>query len=239
MNDQDTMQLRSIVEAHELIDRRVNALFAQEDEALLAARAATRSHHMPAISISPAQGRHLQLLARSIGARKALEIGALAGYSAIWLTRALPQDGGRLISLEVSAKHARVARESLERAGLSDRAEVRIGSAAETLPALVSEAPFDVIFIDADKASYPLYLDWALRLARVGGWIIADNTVRRGLPLTERLEGGASDDTRGLWEYNRRVAEDARLLALALPTDEGGLDGFTIALVVGEETERR
>ena len=234
MNDQDTMQLRSIVEAHELIDRRVDELFAQEDDALRVARAATRLHHMPAISISSAQGRHLQLLARAVGARKALEIGALAGYSAIWLTRALGADG-RLISLEVSAKHAAVARESLARAGLAERAEVRVGPASELLPMLEDEAPFDVIFIDADKSSYPLYLEWALKLARPGAFIVADNTVRRGLPLVEQLDSAANAETRGLWEYNRRVASDPRLLSLALPTDEGGLDGFTVSLVLGAQ----
>lgn len=231
MNDQDTMQLRSIVEAHELIDRRVDELFAEEDDALRAARATTRLRHMPAISISPAQGRHLQILARAVGARKALEIGALAGYSAIWLARALPEDG-RLISLEISEKHATAARESLTRAGLADRAEVRLGPASETLPALTVEAPFDLIFIDADKANYPLYLEWALRLTRPGAFIVADNTVRRGLPLVDCLDDSASADTRGLWEYNRRVARDSRLLSLAMPTDEGGLDGFTVSLTL-------
>lgn len=228
------MQLRSIVEAHELIDRRVDELFAQEDDALRAARSATRLHHMPAISISPAQGRHLQLLARAVGARKALEIGALAGYSAIWLTRALSGDG-RLLSLEISAKHAAVARESLARAGLADRAEVRVGAASELLPTLVDEAPFDLVFIDADKPSYPLYLQWALRLARPGAFIVADNTVRRGLPLVEELDSAATAETRGLWEYNRSAARNPRLLSLALPTDEGGLDGFTVSLVLGAQ----
>lgn len=232
MNDQDMMQLRSIVEAHELIERRVDELFAHEDDALRAARAATRAHHMPAISISPAQGRHLQLLARAVGARKALEIGALAGYSAIWLARALPADG-RLISLEISEKHAAVARESLALARLAERAEVRVGPASETLPSVIAEAPFDLIFIDADKQNYPLYLEWALRLARLGAFIVADNTVRRGLPLVEELDSAATDETRGLWEYNRSVARDPRLLSLAMPTDASGLDGFTVSLVIG------
>lgn|SRR5487761_1910464 len=234
MNDQDMMQLRSIAEAHELIDQRIDNLFAHEDDALRAARAATRLHHMPAISISPAQGRHLHLLARAINARKALEIGTLAGYSAIWLARALPESG-RLISLEVDEKYARVARESLARAGLADRAEVRLGPACDTLPALTIEAPFDLVFIDADKPSYPLYLEWALRLTRPGAFIIADNTVRRGLPLVEHLPDDASDETRGLWEYNHRAARDPRLLSLALPTDKRGLDGFTISLVIGAQ----
>lgn len=227
------MQLRSIVAAHEVINQRIEALFGGEDEALRAARAATREHHMPAIAISPAQGRLLQMLARSIGARRALEIGALAGYSGIWLARALPAEGGRLVSLEVSERHAAVARASLARAGLAERAEVRVGSASETLPALATEPPFDVIFIDADKVNYPLYLTWALRLIRPGGYIVADNTVRRGAPLAETLPADADADLRGLWEYNRRVAAEPGLISLALPTDEGGLDGFTVSLVTG------
>ena len=133
-----------------------------------------------------------QVLAIACGARKILEIGALAGYSGIWLARALPSDG-RLISLEVSEKHAAVARASLERAGLSDRAEVRLGSALEILPTLTSEAPFDLVFIDADKPPYPAYLDWALKLTRPGSIIVADNCIRGGKPLREPVEDDPSN----------------------------------------------
>lgn len=234
MNDQDTLQLRSIVEAHELIDRRITALFAPEDEGLSAARNATREHLMPAISITAAQGRQLHLLARAIRAQKALEIGALAGYSSIWIARALPEDG-RLISLEINPTYAQVARASLAHAGLSERAEVRVGPAIDTLPTLVPESPFDLIFIDADRAGYPAYLDWALRLARPGAMIVADNTVRCGLALAETLDETASDEMRGLWEYNRRVATDPRLLSLVTPNSQHGLDGFTISLVIGAD----
>ncbi len=232
MADDELARLREVVAARALIDRRIAELYAPEDEALRAAREAPSAHDMPNISISPAQGRLLQTLARAAGARRILEIGALAGYSSIWLARALPLDG-RLISLEVSEKHAEVARASLARAGVADRAEVRVGPASETLPALAAEAPFDLVFIDADKGAYPLYLDWALRLARTGGFIVADNTVRRGAPLAETLPENADETLRGLWEYNQRASSEPRLLSIALPTDEGGMDGLTVSLVVG------
>src|SRR5690348_15773588 len=139
MAEQDELQrLRDEAQKRAFIDERLNALFAPEDDALRAALAAGRAADMPAIQISPLQGRLLQVLAAACGARKILEIGALAGYSGIWLARALPADG-RLISLEVSEKHAEVARASLARAGVGDRAEVRVGPASETLPALADE----------------------------------------------------------------------------------------------------
>ena len=232
MSDDELTRLREADETRAMIDQRIEELYAPEDEALRAAREAPAAHGMPSISVAPAQGRLLQILARAVGARRILEIGALAGYSSVWLARALPADG-RLISLEVSEKHAEVARASLARAGLADRAEVRVGPASETLPALVAEAPFDVVFIDANKDGYPLYLEWALRLARKGGFIVADNTVRYGPPLARTLPEGADADMRGAWEYNQRVAPDPRLLSIALPTDEGGMDGLTMSLVVG------
>jgi caffeoyl-CoA O-methyltransferase len=174
----------------------------------------------------------LQVLAAACGARKILEIGALAGYSGIWLARALPADG-KLISLEVSEKHATVARASLERAGVSDRAEVRVGPASETLPALSSEAPFDLVFIDADKPGYPTYLDWALKLTRPGSVIVADNCIRGGAPLREAANSGDGDPSiKALGEYDRRVANDPRLRSVALPMDDEGTDGFAIAVVL-------
>src|SRR5258708_22577277 len=164
--------------------------------------AAPQANDMPQIAISPLQGRLLQILAVACGAQRILQIGGLAGYSGIWLARGLAP-GGKLISLELSEKHGEVARASLKRAGLSDRAEVRQGPALDLLPALEAEAPFDLVFIDADKPSYPAYLDWALRLTRVGGLIVADNCVRGGAPL----RGGRDDpSTAALGEYHRRGA---------------------------------
>jgi caffeoyl-CoA O-methyltransferase len=230
--DQDDQQhVQRLIEqetARKFIDGALVQLFAPEDEALRAVLETTRASGMPEIQISPLQGRLLQILAFACGARKILEVGALAGYSSIWLARALPPDG-RLISLEVSEKHAAVARASLARAGLSDRSEVRVGPAGELLPALTGDAPFDLVFIDADKPGYPTYLDWALKLTRPGGLIIADNCIRGGAPL--RME---ADDpvTLGIKEYNQRVASDPRLLSVALPLDDDGMDGFAISVVL-------
>lgn len=230
MAEQDELQrLRDEAQKRAFIDERLNALFAPEDDALRAALAAGAAAGMPAIQISPLQGQLLRVLAAACGARNILEIGALAGYSGIWLARALPADG-RLISLEISEKHAEVARASLARAGVGDRAEVRVGPAAEQLAALASEVPFDLIFIDADKPGYPTYLEWALKLARPGSVIVADNCIRSGVPL--RDDPGADEGARALGEYDRRVASDPRLRSVALPLDEGGMDGFAISVVL-------
>lgn len=226
-----TEELRAEHDQRAFIDQRLAAIFAPEDDALRAAVDALSENDMPHIQISPLQGRLLQVLAAACGAKKILEIGALSGYSSIWLARSLPKDG-RLISLEVSEKHARVARQSLQRAGVGDRAEVRVGPADVTLGTLVHEAPFDLIFIDADKPGYPTYLDWALRLTRPGSIIVADNCVRGGRPLADPLPTDTPSDTRALAEYNERVASDAHLLTVALPIDEGGMDGLTVAVVL-------
>lgn len=232
MTDDELARLRQLDATRTGIAARIEALFAPEDEALKAARAAPAAHDMPSISISPAQGRLLELLARAVGARRILEIGALAGYSGIWLARALPPDG-RLISLEVSEKHAEVARASLARAGLADRAEVRVGPAEASLATLASEPPFDMVFVDANKDGYPAYLERALKLARPGAIIVADNTVRNGAPLAAALDPAADANVRGLWAYNQQVAGERRLLSVALANDEGGMDGMTVSLVVG------
>ena len=229
---QELDQLRKNAQQRAKIDTALNTLFAPEDDALRAALDAGRAAGMPTIQISPLQGRLLQVLAAACGARKILEIGALAGYSGIWLARALPADG-KLISLEVSEKHAEVARASLARAGVGDRAEVRVGPASETLPALSSEAPFDLVFIDADKPGYPTYLDWALKLTRPGSVIVADNCIRGGAPLRAAANGAESDPgVKALGEYDRRVANDPRLRSVALPLDDEGMDGFAIAVVL-------
>lgn len=238
-HEQDTQnelqQLREREQARAFIDREATRLFAPEDEALRAAVDALSQNDMPAIQVSPLQGRLLQVLGAASGARKILEIGALSGYSSIWLARSLPADG-RLISLEVSEKHGAVARASLERAGLADRAEVRVGSADTLLPALVSEAPFDLVFIDADKPSYPLYLDWALKLTRPGSIIVADNCIRGGAPFRPQSEDSGAT---ALGEYDRRVATDPRLLSVVLANDEGGMDGVAISVVLTNEMPAR
>jgi predicted O-methyltransferase YrrM len=185
---------------------------------------------LPAIDVAPNQGKLLNLLARMSGAKRVLEIGTLGGYSTIWLARALPADG-KLISLEFEPKHAEVARANIERAGLSTIAEVRIGPAAESLAHLVSEdaAPFDFIFIDANKESYPEYLEWSLRLARIGTVIVADNIVRDG-----ELVDSASTDIRvqGVRRFIEAIAVNPRFDTTALQTvGSKGYDGFALTIV--------
>jgi len=173
------------------------------------------------------------LLARIRGAQTILEIGTLAGYSAIWLARALPA-GGRLITLEADPKHAEVARANIARAGLAEVIELRVGQALETLPQLAAEAagPFDLIFIDADKPNTPEYFTWALKLSRVGSLIIADNVVRKGA-----LADSDSTDpsVRGMRRLHEMLAQEPRVSATTLQTVGGkGYDGFTLALVTAE-----
>jgi predicted O-methyltransferase YrrM len=173
------------------VDNYFNDRLAPEDEALRAALEASDAAGLPSIQISPAQGKFLLLLARSIQARSVLEIGTLGAYSTIWLARALPAEG-RIISCELSPKHAEVARSNLQHAGLAARVDIRVGPAVQTLAQLIAAGttPFDLVFIDADKASYPEYLRAALRLSRAGTLIVADNVVRQGRVVDERGHDG-------------------------------------------------
>jgi predicted O-methyltransferase YrrM len=215
------------------VDRYFGDLFLPEEVALSAALEASRDAGLPAIQVSPTQGKLLHLLARAMGARRVLEIGTLGGYSAIWLARALPPDG-RLITLEADAGHAAVARANVARAGLAGITEVRLGRAQDTLPQLVAEraGPFDLIFIDADKAGYPEYLGWALRLARRGSLIIADNVVRNGA-VTD--DASADPNVQGVRRFNALLAAEPRVSATAIQTVGcKGYDGFALAVVVGE-----
>jgi predicted O-methyltransferase YrrM len=209
------------------IDAYVEGLFVPPDEALEAALRDSRDAGLPEINVSPNEGRLLQLFAELVGARRILEIGTLGGYSAIHFARALPEDGS-LLSLEINERHAEVARANVERAGLTDRVEVRVGDARELLAALTEngEGPFDLVFIDADKESYPEYLDWSLRLSRPGSLILADNTIRGGSVLDP--QDGSARATR---EFNERVAADPALLGIVLPLIRERIDGITIARV--------
>lgn len=196
------------------------------DPALDAALAANAAAGLPGIDVSPAQGTLLQILARMAGARAILEIGTLGGYSTIHLARALP-DGGRLVTLESEPRHAEVARANIARAGLADRVEIVVGRAAATLPTLAG--PFDLVFIDADKGSNPLYLEQAIRLSRPGTVIICDNVVREG-----RVADAASADPAitGTRRFFDALGADARLTATAVQTvGAKGWDGFAIAVV--------
>ncbi len=182
---------------------------------------------LPAIHVSPPQGKFLNLLARLMGARRVLEIGTLAGYSTIWMARALPPDG-ELITLEYDPKHAEVARANIERAGVSGVVDVRVGAALETLPLV--DGPFDVIFIDADKETYPDYFEWSLKLSRPGTLIIGDNVVRDG----EVVDASSSDiRVQGVRRFNEMLAASDRVDATAIQTvGIKGYDGFALALVL-------
>jgi predicted O-methyltransferase YrrM len=174
------------------------------------------------------------MLVRISGARRILEVGALAGYSTICLARALPA-GGRLISLEVAPKHAQIANHFVSQAGLAEKVEIRVGPALTSLEALAADARFDLMFIDANKDQYPEYLDWALRLVRPGGLILADNALSRALVPEQ---GGRDTNARGTQTYNDRVAQDPRLEATILLTRDG-LDGLSVARVRDERTDEK
>ncbi|MFE2073548.1 O-methyltransferase [Streptomyces misionensis] len=203
-----------------------------EDEALRAALRESESAGLPAIAVTAAQGKLLQLLAQVQGARTVLEIGTLGGYSTIWLARALPEDG-RLVSLEYSARHAEVATRNIARAGLERIAEVRVGPALESLPKLADEnpAPFDLVFIDADKANNGHYVEWALRLTRAGSLIVLDNVVRGGRVADA---DSTEPDVVGTRTAIELIASHPRLSGTAIQTvGAKGYDGFALARVLG------
>jgi predicted O-methyltransferase YrrM len=210
------------------IDERLAGLFAADREPERALQA-SRAAGLPDISVTAAQGKLLNILARAQRARSILEIGTLGGYSTIWLAKALA-DGGRLITLEANAKHAEAARLNIARAGLADKVDVRVGPALGTLAQL--EGPFDMIFIDADKPSYPDYLTWSLKLSRPGTLIVADNVVLHGDVFKE-----PSDDPRvhGMRRFLEQLASEPRVTATVTQTvGSKGHDGLAIALVTGE-----
>jgi predicted O-methyltransferase YrrM len=212
------------------VDQYFSDLLVQADPAVDAAMKATEAAGLPAISVSPPMGKLLHLLAKLHRVRTVLEIGTLGGYSTIWLARALPADG-RVITLEADAKHAEVARSNIARAGLNQLVDVRVGPAIETLPRLEAEgvAPFDLIFIDADKPSTPEYFGWALQLSRPGTLIIVDNVVRGGAVVD-----GASRDAsvQGMRRFMSMLASEPRVSATAIQTvGAKGYDGFALAVV--------
>ncbi|MEV5881365.1 O-methyltransferase [Streptomyces sp. NPDC052020] len=204
---------------------------ARDDDALQAALRDSDAAELPQVHVTATQGKLLQLLAQIQGARHILEIGTLGGYSAIWLGRALPEDG-RLISLEHSARHAEVAVRNIARAGLDRQVEVRVGPALESLPKLADEnpPPFDLVFIDADKASNPHYLEWALKLTRTGSLIVVDNVVRGGR-VADAAE--TADDVRGTRAAIELIGSHPRLSGTAIQTvGSKGYDGFALARVL-------
>jgi predicted O-methyltransferase YrrM len=199
----------------------------EKDEVLEAALRESEEAELPPIQVTPLQGKMLHIFARMAGARRILELGTLGGYSTIWLARALPESG-RMVTLEASAKHAAVARKNLERAKL---VELREGPALETLPKLLAERvePFDLIFVDADKEHNAEYLEWALRLSRVGTVIVTDNVVREGMVLDAANDEGAVQGTRRFFDA---IAAKSHVTATAIQTVSGKkYDGFALLIV--------
>ncbi len=212
------------------VDEYISNLLGIEDEALKATEKSIGEAGIPQISVSPVQGKFLEILARLCKATKILELGTLAGYSTICLARALPNNG-RLITLEVDPKHAAVAQNNINRAQLQDLVEIRIGKALDLLLQLEQEgmAPFDMIFIDADKPPYAEYFQWALRLSRPGTLILADNVIREGKVLDENSE---DEMVRGVQRFNKMLSETTSVTSTIIQmigTKEH--DGMAIAIV--------
>jgi predicted O-methyltransferase YrrM len=212
------------------VDQYIGGTIVDCDNVLTQALTTSDSAGLPTIAVSPSHGKMLALLATIRGASKILEIGTLGGFSTIWLGRTLPP-GGRLISLEADPKHAEVARTNLARAGLTGAVEVRVGLALDTLPLLVSEGmgPFDFVFIDADKSNIPEYVDWALKLTRVGSVIVVDNMIRRGAILDTTA---MDPNVQGIRRLHDALARDHRVSATTIQTvGSKGYDGFTLIVV--------
>jgi predicted O-methyltransferase YrrM len=215
------------------VDRYITDHLVPPDATLDAALQASLDAGLPAISVAPNQGKLLMLLAQINGARRILELGTLGGYSTLWMARALPADG-TIITLEFDPKHADVARQNFARAGVSHQIELRVGRALDTLPQLHSEGrgPFDLIFIDADKANIPHYFTWALRFSRRGTVIIVDNVVRDGAVIDAT---STDPSVIGVRRFNELLAAETRVNATAIQTvGSKGYDGFAIALVTAD-----
>jgi len=223
--------VHAVQETWTTVDRYIAGLFVPPDQVLDTTLKASEHARLPAIHVSPPQGKLLHLLARIHDARRILEIGTLGGYSTIWLARALPE-GGQLVTLEANESHAEVARANIARAHLGAMVEVRVGRALDTLPQVEADGigPFDLIFIDADKESILEYFDWSLRLSRVGTVIVVDNVVRNG-----EVANPDSTDPRvlGVRRFNEAAAMEPRVSVTAIQTvGSKGYDGFALALVV-------
>jgi predicted O-methyltransferase YrrM len=213
------------------VDRYIEQRLMPPDEALDAALAAAEAAGLPAIEVTPTQGKLLHLLARMQDARAILELGTLGGYSTIWLARALAP-GGRLVTLEADPRYAEVARASIDRAGLGEVVELRVGPALETLPQVEADGvgPFDLVFIDADKRSTPEYFEWGLRLARPGTVIVADNIVRGGAIVDPEADDAG---VAGMRRFLDVAGAEPRVSVTAIQTvGAKGHDGFALALVL-------
>jgi len=214
----------------EAVDQYISDLFIKEEESLTAAERSHGLENIPAINVSPNLGKFLYLMTKISKAVKILEVGTLAGYSTIWMAKALPENG-RLISLEIDPRHASIARKNIERAGLSSKVEVRVGKAIDLLPLMVkqSEGPFDMIFIDADKPPYAEYFELALKLSKSGTLIIADNVIRDGKVLDPNHEDPM---VQGAQRFNKALAANNQVSATILQTiGVKEYDGMAIAVV--------
>jgi caffeoyl-CoA O-methyltransferase len=214
----------------ESVDHYISGLLGHEDEALVAAIESLKEAGMPAISVSPNQGKFLQLLALLCNAKNILELGTLAGYSTIWMARALPEDG-RLITIEADPKHAEVAEKNIVRAGLASHVLIKTGKALDILPQLLADGagPFDMIFIDADKPPYAEYFEWALRLSRPGTLIVADNVIRDGKVLDDNSTDPAVN---GAQRFNKMLAANTAVTATILQmVGVKEYDGMALAVV--------
>ncbi|MDD3756912.1 MAG: O-methyltransferase [Advenella sp.] len=217
-------------ERYKQVDDYFNQLFLKEDVIPEKVLEHCKKNNIPAINVAPNQGKLLHMLIRMNAARRVLEIGTLGGYSTVWMGLALPDDG-RLVTLDFDESYIRIARESLNMAGLQDKVEIRQGVAAETLEQMVQakQAPFDFIFIDADKENNPVYLDYALKLSRPGTVIVADNVVRQAKILDD---SGKADNIRGLRRFFDDMVDNPRLTVTAFQTlGSKGWDGLAIAIV--------
>jgi predicted O-methyltransferase YrrM len=212
------------------VDQYFSAKLLPTDAVLDSALEASATAGLPAISVSPNQGKFLEILVRIAGARSILEIGTLGGYSTIWMARGLGA-GGRIITLEVDPKHAEVAALNVRRAGFQDVVEVRVGNAVETLPRLAAEGrgPFDLIFIDADKQNNPVYFEWAMKLSRPGTLIIVDNVVRNGAVIDS---DSTDPSVQGVQRFIDSLGRESRASATVIQTvGIKGYDGFAFVLV--------
>jgi caffeoyl-CoA O-methyltransferase len=214
----------------ESVDQFISSRFSRDDAVLRSIDPSLRKAGISNISVSSSQGKLLHLLVLLCRARRILEIGTLAGYSTIWMARALPK-GGRLVSIEYNPDHARIAARHISRAGLADRVELRIGTALEVLPALhgKGQAPFDMVFIDADKAPFEQYFTWSLKLTHPGSLIVADNVIRQGRILRPHSRDAA---VRGAQRFLKALASSKKVSATVLQTvGPKGHDGIAVAIV--------